>query len=278
MNLGSLAQDGRIATDSMPKMDSIIAKDTVAATPVVELKDTLLTPEYWVQKLGLAEVKTKQVVDHQKSFYFLWILGALLLSVVGYWSNFQYFNKIGYSLINVRFSEEFFRDYKKRFSLGIITLDFSWIIGLSLWIDFFLESRGFSVYLLPVMIGVGGVYWLKRQWIWLLGKVTRMDETGDYYLFSLFNYFRWMAPWMAITALFLTFFNQDLWTEFTGFSMNQILFWMIPIMWSLSFVVRLFRVLGKFLNAGFGIFFRFLFYFCVLEIIPTLVIVKWFWK
>ena len=154
----------------------------------------------------------------------------------------------------------------------------SWVIGFSIWIDYFLISRGIEFPLVALVGIVGGVYWMKRQWIWILGKVTRMDDTGEYYLFSLFNYFRWIAPLLGVLSLFLVFFNQEKWMNWGGIRLEEMIFWAIPFFWAISFVFRLFRVLFRFTSKGVGVFLRFLFYFCVLEIIPTLVLIKWFWR
>lgn len=215
---------------------------------------------------------------NDRTGYFIWALLSLLLAVIGYGMNEVYFNKIGYSLINVRFAEEFFRDYKKRLSVGLLNLDLSWVIGFSIWLDYFLTLRGQTLPIIALVGGIGLIFWLKRQLIWILGKATRLDDTGDYYLFSLFNYFRWIAPWVGIFSMLLIFFQEEKWNGIGGVDLHEFIFWAIPFLWALSFVFRLFRVLFRFTSKGVGVFFRFLFYFCVLEIIPTLVLIKWFWR
>ena len=261
--------------DSLSVTDSLLVMEPVQEAKV---EDTLLEPTYWNLKEKKVEMKAVRVPPGNRTGYFIWALMSLLLGVIGYWMNEVYFNKIGYSLINVRFAEEFFRDYKKRLSVGLLNLDLSWVIGFSIWIDYFLISRGIEFPLVALVGIVGGVYWMKRQWIWVLGKVTRMDDTGEYYLFSLFNYFRWIAPLLGVLSLFLVFFNQEKWMNWGGIRLEEIIFWAIPFFWAISFVFRLFRVLFRFTSKGVGVFLRFLFYFCVLEIIPTLVLIKWFWR
>ena len=261
--------------DSLSVTDSLMVLEPVQEAKV---EDTLLEPTYWNLKEKKVEMKAVRIPPADRTGYFIWALMSLLLGVIGYWMNEVYFNKIGYSLINVRFAEEFFRDYKKRLSVGLLNLDLSWVIGFSIWIDYFLISRGIEFPLVALVGIVGGVYWMKRQWIWVLGKVTRMDDTGEYYLFSLFNYFRWIAPLLGVLSLFLVFFNQEKWMNWGGIRLEEIIFWAIPFFWAISFVFRLFRVLFRFTSKGVGVFLRFLFYFCVLEIIPTLVLIKWFWR
>lgn len=261
--------------DSLALVDSLVTMDSVQQEKV---QDTLLEPRYWDLKEKIVEMKTHRIPPGDRTGYFVWALLSLLLGVIGYWLNEVYFNKIGYSLINVRFAEEFFRDYKKRLSVGLLNLDLSWVIGFSIWIDYFLISRGIEFPLVALVGIVGGVYWMKRQWIWILGKATRMDDTGEYYLFSLFNYFRWIAPLLGVLSLFLVFFNQEKWMNWGGIRLEEMIFWAIPFFWAISFVFRLFRVLFRFTSKGIGVFLRFLFYFCVLEIIPTLVLIKWFWR
>ncbi|MEY4852646.1 MAG: hypothetical protein RIS99_1041 [Bacteroidota bacterium] len=261
--------------DSLAVVDSLVTMDSVQQEKV---QDTLLEPTYWDSKEKRTEVKAVRIPPGDRTGYFVWALLSLLLGVIGYWLNEVYFNKIGYSLINVRFAEEFFRDYKKRLSVGLLNLDLSWVIGFSIWIDYFLISRGIEFPMVALVGIVGGVYWMKRQWIWILGKVTRMDDTGEYYLFSLFNYFRWIAPLLGVLSLFLVFFNQEKWMNWGGIRLEEMIFWAIPFFWAISFVFRLFRVLFRFTSKGVGVFLRFLFYFCVLEIIPTLVLIKWFWR
>ena len=263
-------------------VDSVPSADSATVAPISEEvftpKDTLVEPRYWDANQNRVEVKTQRPAPSDRTGYFVWSLLSLLLAVVGYWMNEVYFNKIGYSLINVRFAEEFFRDYKKRLSVGLLNLDLSWVIGFSIWLDYFLIGRGFEFPLIGIIGIVGLVYWMKRQWIWVLGKATRMDDTGEYYLFSLFNYFRWISPWLGIFSLLLVFFNESRWQSLGGMEVGEIIFWAIPVFWVISFVFRLFRVLFRFASKGVGIFLRFLFYFCVLEIIPTLVLIKWFWR
>lgn len=261
--------------DSLSVTDSLLVMEPVQEAKV---EDTLLEPTYWNLKEKKVEMKAVRIPPADRTGYFIWALMSLLLGVIGYWMNEVYFNKIGYSLINVRFAEEFFRDYKKRLSVGLLNLDLSWVIGFSIWIDNFLISRGIEFPLVALVGLVGGVYWMKRQWIWILGKATRMDDTGEYYLFSLFNYFRWIAPFLGVCSLFLVFFNQEKWMNWGGIRLEEIIFWSIPFFWAISFVFRLFRVLFRFTSKGVGVFLRFLFYFCVLEIIPTLVLIKWFWR
>ena len=261
--------------DSLSVTDSLLVMEPVQEAKV---EDTLLEPTYWDLKGKMVEMKAVRIPPADQTGYFIWAVLSLLLGVIGYWMNEVYFNKIGYSLINVRFAEEFFRDYKKRLSVGLLNLDLSWVIGFSIWIDYFLISRGIEFPLVALVGIVGGVYWMKRQWIWILGKVTRMDDTGEYYLFSLFNYFRWIAPLLGVLSLFLVFFNQEKWMNWGGIRLEEMIFWAIPFFWAISFVFRLFRVLFRFTSKGVGVFLRFLFYFCVLEIIPTLVLIKWFWR
>ena len=263
-------------------VDSLPSTDSATVAPISEEliapKDTLVEPKYWDTNQNRVEVKAQRPAPSDRTGYFVWSLLSLLLAVVGYWMNEVFFNKIGYSLINVRFAEEFFRDYKKRWSVGLLNLDLSWVIGFSIWMDYFLIGRGFEFPLIGIVGIVGLVYWMKRQWIWVLGKATRMDDTGDYYLFSLFNYFRWVSPWLGIFSLLLVFFNESRWASLGGLEVGEIIFWSIPFFWGISFVFRLFRVLFRFTSKGVGVFLRFMFYFCVLEIIPTLVLIKWFWR
>jgi hypothetical protein len=261
--------------DSLSVTDSLLVMEPVQEAKV---EDTLLEPTYWDLKGKMVEMKAVRIPPADQTGYFIWAVLSLLLGVIGYWMNEVYFNKIGYSLINVRFAEEFFRDYKKRLSVGLLNLDLSWVIGFSIWIDYFLISKGIEFPLVALVGLVGGVYWMKRQWIWILGKATRMDDTGEYYLFSLFNYFRWIAPLLGVCSLFLVFFNQEKWLNWGGIRLEEMIFWAIPFFWAISFVFRLFRVLFRFTSKGVGVFLRFLFYFCVLEIIPTLVLIKWFWR
>jgi len=261
--------------DSLSVTDSLLVMEPVQEAKV---EDTLLEPTYWDLKGKMVEMKAVRIPPADRTGYFIWAVLSLLLGVIGYWMNEVYFNKIGYSLINVRFAEEFFRDYKKRLSVGLLNLDLSWVIGFSIWIDYFLISKGIEFPLVALVGLVGGVYWMKRQWIWILGKATRMDDTGEYYLFSLFNYFRWIAPLLGVCSLFLVFFNQEKWLNWGGIRLEEMIFWAIPFFWAISFVFRLFRVLFRFTSKGVGVFLRFLFYFCVLEIIPTLVLIKWFWR
>jgi len=264
-----------LAIDSLPKEEEVTTMDSIQQQ---NLTDTMINPIYWKLNNGQVEIKSPRVFHGDRTGYFIWSILALLLGVIGYWMNEVYFNKIGYSLINVRFAEEFFRDYKKRLSVGLLNLDISWIIGFSIWLDYFLIGRGFEFPLAAIVVIIGLIYWLKRQWIWILGRVTRMDDTGEYYLFSLFNYFRWLAPWLGILSVLLIFFNGQKWMEWGGIELGSIIFWSIPFLWCLSFVFRLFRVVFRFATKGMGVFLRFLFYFCVLEIIPTLVLIKWFWR
>ena len=242
--------------DSLSVTDSLMVMEPVQEAKV---EDTLLEPTYWNLKEKKVEIKAVRIPPGNRTGYFIWALMSLLLGVIGYWMNEVYFNKIGYSLINVRFAEEFFRDYKKRLSVGLLNLDLSWVIGFSIWIDYFLISRGIEFPLVALVGIVGGVYWMKRQWIWILGKATRMDDTGEYYLFSLFNYFRWIAPLLGVCSLFLVFFNQEKWMNWGGIRLEEIIFWAIPFFWAISFVFRLFRVLFRFTSKGVGVFLRFLF-------------------
>ncbi len=264
-----------ISADSALVVDSSFVVDSVQQEKV---SDTLVEPRYWNSTERRVEVKAARRFEGDRTGYFIWALLSLLLGVIGYWMNEVYFNKIGYSLINVRFAEEFFRDYKKRLSVGLLNLDLSWVIGFSIWLDYFLVMRGMEFPLVAIVGIIGGIYWMKRQLIWVLGKATRLDDTGEYYLFSLFNYFRWIAPLLGIFSLLLVFFDQEKWMNWGGMDVGELIFWAIPFFWGISFVFRLFRVLFRFTSKGLGVFFRFLFYFCVLEIIPTLVLIKWFWR
>lgn len=264
-----LTQDSSVVVVSVPVMDSVWEE---------KVRDTVVEPRYWNTTDRRVEVKAVRTYKGDRTGYFIWALLSLLFGVIGYWMNEVYFNKIGYSLINVRFAEEFFRDYKKRLSLGLLNLDLSWVIGFSIWVDYFLVMRGMEFPLVAIVGIVGSIYWMKRQLIWVLGKATRLDDTGEYYLFSLFNYFRWIAPLLGVFSLLLVFFDQERWMIWGGVDVEDLIFWAIPFFWGISFVFRLFRVLFRFATKGVGVFLRFLFYFCALEIIPTLVLIKWFWR
>lgn len=262
-------------------IDSLSAVDTLV--PVVVEKDTVVYPSFWpASATNIFEVKQVAKYNNYNDTYFSVLLVVILLSFAGIGFNREYFGKAIQGIISVRYNEEFYRDYQKRFSWGIFLIDWAWagIFGLmvsqaNLKYNLVHYDISDSWIIIGSAIGVWLIYGFKRLLMNTLGMITGLKEEVGFYLFNLYNYFRIVTPLLVLMALILPYFDfSSVIKDLTKEEIFIPIMWISVSFWAFSFVIRFIRVAGYFTSSGLTVFLRFVFYFCTFEILPTITLVK----
>jgi len=206
---------------------------------------------------------------------FVLFLLILMFSIIAYVriSGKNYFNRLLMSLQNYSYSLSFFREKNLAYilynNLLIIVFYLSSSLLGSIFADYFHLALPFQnkyLQLLFILFSIGSLIFLNRIAIRISGLIFGQYKLAAEYLFYYSNLLKALGVIFLFLLVALYFMNKN----------SFIIFIFIGLFVSIVvYLVKVIRVLIIFFNNRFSLYYLIL-YFCALEIIPAVLIIKLF--
>jgi len=206
---------------------------------------------------------------------FVFIILLLMLGLLAYvkLSGKNYFNRLFMSITNYSYSVSFFKEKNLAFALYHYILMFIFYISTGLLVSIIADYYGYHIphtnkqtQLLILILVCAFILIINRLSTRLSGWVFGFNKLSLEYLFYYGNLLKIFGLLMMILSLVLFFLDRNHQTILIYFSF---------FVGSIIYLVKSFRIFVIFFSNGLSLYYLIL-YFCALEIIPIILLVKFF--